>query len=58
MFDEYPDVIRPNELKEMLHIGRTKAYQLIKTGSLPSRRIGGNYFIRKTDVIHFMDSNK
>lgn len=26
MFDEYPDVIRPNELKAMLHIGRTKAY--------------------------------
>lgn len=58
MFDEYPDVIRPNELKEMLHIERTKVYQLIKTGSLPSRRIGGNYFIRKIDVIHFMECNK
>lgn len=58
MFEDYPDVVRPNELKEMLHIGRTKVYQLIKTGSLPCRRIGGNYFIRKIDVINFMESNK
>lgn len=50
MFKDYPDVIRPAELSQMLHIGRTKTYQLIKSGAMPSRRIGGNYFIRKTDV--------
>lgn len=58
MFDNYPDVVRPNELMEMLHIGRTKVYQLIKNESLPSRRIGGNYFIRKIDVINFMEKDK
>ena len=58
MFDDYPDVVRPNELKEMLHIGRTKVYQLIRNGSLPCRRIGGNYFIRKIDVIIFMENHK
>ena len=58
MFKDYPDVIRPNELSKMLHIGRTKTYQLIKSGTLPSRRIGGNYFIRKTDVIDFMENKQ
>lgn len=58
MFKDYPDVIRPNELSQMLHIGRTKTYQLIKSGALPSRRIGGNYFIRKTDVIDFMENKQ
>lgn len=54
MFKDYPDVVRPTDLCTMLGIGRTKTYQLIKTGTIPSRRIGGNYFIRKEDVIEFM----
>lgn len=58
MFNDYPDVIRPNELSKMLHIGRTKTYQIIKSGILPSRRIGGNYFIRKADVIDFMENKQ
>lgn len=57
MFDTYPDVIRPNDLSTMLGIGRTKTYQLIKSGTIPCRKIGGNYFIRKEDVIRFMQNN-
>ncbi len=58
MFDNYPDVIRPKQLQEMLHIGRTKSYQLIKSGTLPCRKIGGDYFIRKLDVILLLQKNK
>ena len=43
------------QLQEMLHIGRTKIYQLIKSGTLPCRKSGGNYFIRKIDVIRFLE---
>ena len=52
MFDNYPDVIRPKQLQEMLHIGRTKS------GTLPCRKIGGDYFIRKLDVILLLQKNK
>lgn len=58
MFDNYPDVVRPKQLQEMLHIGRTKSYQLIKNGTLPCRRIGGDYFIRKIDVIQFLQEQE
>lgn len=57
MFDSYPDVIRPNQLSEMLGIGRTKTYQLLQSGTIPYRKIGGNYFIRKADVIEFLSKN-
>ena len=58
MFDNYPDVIRPNELSKMLQIGRTKTYTLIKSGILPSKRIGGHYFIRKIDVLKFLENTQ
>lgn len=58
MFESYPDVVRPNQLSEMLGIGRTKMYQLIQSGAIPHRKIGGNYFIRKADIIKFLSNNE
>lgn len=58
MFENYPDVVRPLQLCQMLQIGRTKMYHLIHSGTIPSRKIGSNYFIRKVDVIHFLRENK
>lgn len=58
MFRDYPDVIRPQQLCTMLGIGRTKVYGLLKTGTIPHRKIGGNYFIRKIDVIEFLKATE
>ncbi len=58
MFESYPDVVRPKQLQKMLQIGRTKAYQLIKSGAIPCRKIGGDYFIRKIDIILFLQENQ
>ena len=55
MFESYPDVVRPQQLEEMLQMGRTKVYKLLKSNQLPSKRIGGNYFIRKDAVIAFLE---
>lgn len=54
MFEQYPDVVRPVQAQAMLGIGRTKLYELLHTGTLPHRKIGGNYFIRKVDVIRLV----
>lgn len=51
MFDNYPDVVRPAQAQAMLGVGRTKLYEMLHSGALPHRKIGGNYFIRKVDVI-------
>lgn len=58
MFEKYPDVVRPQQLQEMLSIGKTKSYELIKNGTIPSKKIGGTYYIRKIDVINFMNPEK
>lgn len=56
MFENYPDVVRISDLKEMLGIGRTKAYRLIKDGIIPSRKIGGNYYIKKAAIISLLEN--
>ena len=35
-------LLRPVEVAETLRIGRTKAYELIGAGTIPSLRIGGS----------------
>lgn len=54
MFESYPDVVRPQQLQDMLQMGRTKIYELIRTNQIPNKRIGGNYFIRKDAVINYL----
>ncbi|MDE7019262.1 MAG: helix-turn-helix domain-containing protein [Lachnospiraceae bacterium] len=55
MFESYPDVVRPQQLEDMLQIGRTKLYGLLRTGQIPNKRIGANYFIRKDAVIAYLE---
>lgn len=54
MFELYTDIVTPAQAQRMLGIGRTKMYSLIHKGVIPSRKIGGQYFIRKVDLIHLM----
>ena len=54
MFDDCKDVLTPAQTQKALGIGRTKMYQLIHGGVVPSRKIGGQYFIRKADLIQLM----
>lgn len=51
MFEQYPDVVRSYQAQIMLGVGRTKLYELLHSETLPHRKIGGNYFIRKEDII-------
>ena len=55
MFENYPDVIRPQQLKDMLQMGRTKIYELLRINQIPNKRIGANYFIRKDAVIAYLE---
>lgn len=54
MFESYPDVVRPQQLKDMLQMGRTKVYELLRADLIPNKRIGAGYFIRKDAVIAYL----
>ena len=56
MFKEYPDVITIEDLQDMLHIGRSSAYGMLKDGTIKARRNGRRFIIPKASVINYVAS--
>lgn len=54
MFRDYPDVVNIKELAEMLGICSKKAYELVRSGTIPVLPCSKCYKIAKLDVIEFM----
>lgn len=54
MFTTYPDVLDINQLKEMLGIGITLAYRLVRQNTIKAMKIGREYKIPKTNVIAYL----
>lgn len=57
MFKDYPDVVTPQELQEMLHIGRNATYKILKERLIKTIRIGKKYIIPKVNVIKYLEEN-
>ena len=45
--NDYPDVLTPKHLRDILHIGMNKVYELLRNGEIKSIRIGAKYRIPK-----------
>lgn len=54
MFRDYPDAVTPEQVQEMLSIGRRKTYELLRSGELHSVRMGRMYRVPKLSVIEFL----
>ena len=54
MFTSYPDFVNINQLKEMLGIGITLAYRLVRTNTIQSLKVGRQYKIPKRSVIAYL----
>ncbi len=54
MFTTYPDVVTINQLKDMLGIGITLAYRLVKQNSINAIKVGREYKIPKANVIAYL----
>lgn len=54
MLEVYSDILDVKDLCAILRIGRKKAYQLLRSGEIPYRKIGRNYKIPKEMVIKFI----
>lgn len=48
------DLLTLKEAREMLHCGRTKLYELMKSGELPSLTIGGTRFTTRQYVAAYL----
>ena len=55
-FDELPLTLTVPEVAEVLDIGRNTAYEIVRSGALPSRRIGkrGQIRVLKYDLERYM----
>lgn len=49
-FEDLPEYLTIDELRAFLDLGKTTAYELIRTGEIPHRRFGRRIFIPK-DVL-------
>lgn len=58
--ERYPDVIDVKTLCSILHIGRQKAYRLLRTNVIYSKRIGNTYRIPISSLQEYIfnDSSK
>ena len=55
MFNEYPDIVSVDDLRQMLNIGKSSAYSLLQNNQIPYVRFGRKYIIPKTAVIGFIE---
>ena len=54
MFTAYKDVVNVNQLAEMLGIGITLAYRLVRNKTIKSLKVGRQYKIPKRNVIAYL----
>lgn len=50
----YDDVLVPEDLQSILHIGKPMVYKCLREGTIPSLRIGGKYLIPKWYLYDYM----
>lgn len=55
---ENKDWYSPDELWEWLGLGRTKIYELLRSGEIPSYKIGRVRRIRRQDIEAWLERNK
>jgi len=49
-------MLKPEEVAEELRIGRTRVFELIKSGALVSVKIGNSRLVRAADLAAYVDS--
>lgn len=57
MFRDYPDAVTPEQVQQMLGIGRRKTYDLLKSGELAGIRMGRIYRVPKLAVLNYLCGN-
>lgn len=58
MLEDYPDVMKPEDVREALGIGKNLFYELVNDGRLKASRIGKIWRIQKKSVIEFLNDSE
>ena len=53
--EQLPAIMRPDELADVLQIGRNSVYELLHSGKIRSFRIGHQIRISKAALRHFVE---
>lgn len=53
--EEYPDILTPYEVIEILGVGKNMVYDLLNSGRLPGIRLGRNWRITKQSLLIFLN---
>ena len=54
MFTSYPDLVDITQLKEMLGIGITLDYRLVRNNTIQALKVGRQYKIPKRNIISYL----
>lgn len=54
MFEQYDDILTINELAEVLKIGSTQAYRLVRSQKIKAFKEGKDWKIPKTSIIEYI----
>lgn len=54
--DQFGDVLLPEEVGKILHIGKNNVYKGLRTGTIPSIRIGKKYLVPKVYLIEYLSA--
>ncbi len=58
LLKDYKDVLLPEDVMEILHIGRSKMYGCLSDGTIPSIKIGKKYRIPKPYLKEYLQSSR
>ncbi len=52
---QLPELMTIKELQSYLGVGKDKAYALVKSKSFPALKIGGRYYVVKSDFVSWLE---
>ncbi len=55
MFESYPEILTTKDLQQIFPKNKGSIYDLLKTGQIPSFKIGREYMIPKADLLDFIN---
>ena len=53
LFANYPDILKIEDIMEILHIGKSIAYQLLRNNEIKNRKVARKYLVSKNDLITY-----
>lgn len=58
ILNNYNDILQPEDIQEILKVGRNTVYHYLSTGEIKSHKIAGKYRIPKLYLLEFIYPDK